>query len=300
MVLAMTERSLVSAKATLVIASIGYLVPRSGFDGVVHSVYARACNISCGESLLMLLSPDAPEGPTTLLLRNDSALDLRSCFQVGDAVVQSGARLLSNTADACASGATVWKPRALATRVEPSQLAVNLCAARARIAAQLEHGGSVLHREARPTCARVERACRDCELEQALLEATRLIGWGEGLTPAGDDFLVGLMSGLDALAVGSDARRGFLSRLGAAIAARTARTTRVAAHYLRLAAQGHFTANVHALRAALLSTNDVASVQRSVDAALRFGATSGADLATGMLSGVSAWCYPPSSDQGRL
>jgi hypothetical protein len=40
-------------------------------------------------------------------------------------------------------------------------------------------------------------------------------------------------------------------------------------------------------------------VERCVDGALTVGATSGADLATGMLSGISAWCYPPSSHGGR-
>ena len=43
-------------------------------------------------------------------------------------------------------------------------------------------------------CARVEQACRDGHFERALLDAVRLIGWGEGLTPAGDDFLVGLLA----------------------------------------------------------------------------------------------------------
>lgn len=77
--------------------------------------------------------------------------------------------------------------------------------------------------------------------------------------------------------------------LGAAIAARADHATALAAHYLRLAACGHFGADLHRLRHALVASHGVARVGQMADDALAAGATSGADLVAGLLAGVSAW-----------
>ena len=50
-------------------------------------------------------------------------------------------------------------------------------------------------------------ACRALDRERAARRIERLVGWGEGLTPAGDDFLIGLLAGLDALVHGEPRRR---------------------------------------------------------------------------------------------
>jgi hypothetical protein len=273
--------------------SVGYLVSGLPADGIVRSVHARACNISCGESLLTLLDSDAADGPTTLLLDSRGAIDLRACFRVGDAVLQREGRLRSPRVEVDLSRATEWRPDPMQAPAEPWQVLANLRVAAARLAARPRCRASVIHREGRAVCARLEQACRGCDFEAALPEATRLIGWGEGLTPAGDDFLVGLMAGLDALSGRSDARREFLSRLGVAIVLRLDRTTPLAAHYLRLAAQGHFGAGMHRLRNVLVSANEVAPLERFVDDTLAVGATSGADLLAGLLSGIFAWLEHP-------
>jgi len=285
---------LATARASLDIQSVGYLVPRPDFEGAVHSVHARACNIACGEVLLTLLTPGAPEGPTALVLRGGFALDLRRCFRPGDQVICRGGRLRSSAVDGDLSHAIVWKPSPLPDRTAAAQIDTNLSAARARIAS-MRDGRSILHREAHAVCRTLEEACRDCDIEPAERKAIRLIGWGEGLTPAGDDFLVGLMSGLGALADNSPVRRDFLKHFSGSIVAQLARTTLIAAHYLRLGAQGHFAANVHRLRSALLSANDIAVVRQCVDDALTLGATSGSDLVTGMVCGIAAWNHPQSS-----
>ena len=60
----------------LSVERIGYLVPAADFDGDVHSVFARACNIACGELLLTLVVPGLGDGPTTLRLGQDAPADL--------------------------------------------------------------------------------------------------------------------------------------------------------------------------------------------------------------------------------
>jgi hypothetical protein len=227
------------------------------------------------------------DGPTTLVL--DRVVDLRTCFDAGERVERHGDRLVTRRADVELADATHWRPEPLPAIGDPAQIAANLRIASARLAARLTRHASVIHREGRAACARLENACRELDADSALRNAIGLVGWGEGLTPAGDDFLVGVLAGLDALATGSPVRTAFLARIGNEIIAHADRTTDVAAHYLRLAAEGHFSGDLNRLRNALLSWDGVAHVGQLADDALAAGATSGSDLVAGLLAGVSAW-----------
>lgn len=261
--------------------SIGYLVPPS-FDGKVHSVFARACNFACGETLLSLTAEDVPVGPTTLVLAPGSAADLRSRYRVGDAIARRDDRLASPRTVVDLADAYIWRPDACPAIAERVQIEANLGRCRARLEARLPTHASVLHREARTICGEIERACSERDIDGLLVRATRLVGWGEGLTPAGDDFLVGLLAALQAT------RAPFARCFGHAIAARADRTTAIAAHALLLAADGHFSADLLTLRDALLSSHDFARLERLADRALDIGATSGVDRVTGLLAGISA------------
>ena len=161
-----------------------------------------------------------------------------------------------------------------------------------RLAQRRHRHSSVIDREASTAVAALEAACGQLDGEKASQHAKNLTGWGEGLTPAGDDFLVGLCAALNALAADNARRRAFLLSVGATIAASSSRTTPIAAHYLRLAAQGHFTADLIDLRDALLSEQRRERLLSVLDRALAVGATSGADSVTGVLAGLSAWYRP--------
>ena len=57
----------------MAIDSIGYLVPRGEFAGRIHSVFARACNVACGATLLTVCAAEACNGPATLRLAPGAA-----------------------------------------------------------------------------------------------------------------------------------------------------------------------------------------------------------------------------------
>jgi hypothetical protein len=134
------------------------------------------------------------------------------------------------------------------------------------------------------------------DVAAACESARSLVGLGAGLTPSGDDFLVGFLAG--AVASGHDAASALSSEL--ARAATLAQTTDVAASFLRHAARNEFSASVQGVaRALLLQQQDVenqaarpgakfSAVERETGRLLSFGATSGADCLLGVLSGVSA------------
>ena len=69
----------------------------------------------------------------------------------------------------------------------------------------------------------------------------------------------------------------------------TPRTTPIAAHYLRLAAGGHYTEPLLRLRRALLCEDNADVVDAALRSALAVGATSGADTVSGLSAGLRAW-----------
>ncbi len=110
-----------------------------------------------------------------------------------------------------------------------------------------------------------------------------LAGLGPGLTPAGDDFLVGLMAGLRVWPVilpqGWTAERVW--RLIVQVAAN--RTTLLSAAWLRHAAAGEFGEPWHELVNAL-AAGDEAAIQSAANRVLGTGATSGAHALAGFLA----------------
>jgi hypothetical protein len=153
---------------------------------------------------------------------------------------------------------------------------------------RLSHS-SIIHREGDGAITELREACRRLDVDGTAQYVTRLVGWGEGLTPAGDDFLVGLCAALRAQIGGRADRALFLLELSAAVTTQAHRTTPIAAHFLRLAARGHFNADVVHLVDALLGPRGIPDLAAALAAALESGATSGADMVTGIVAGLTAW-----------
>ena len=129
---------------------------------------------------------------------------------------------------------------------------------------------------------RLAEGLRRRDTERFVDGARRLIGLGEGLTPAGDDLLVG------SLAVARRFRPDFVLEnpaIGQALAnAAREGTTLVACEFLLEALEGRFSETV----IALLVAADVPGARVALDDLLALGATSGADTAAGMRLAVEA------------
>ncbi len=109
-----------------------------------------------------------------------------------------------------------------------------------------------------------------------LAAARRLVGLGEGLTPAGDDFLVGTLAALHRLGDGWPTRDMALRDAFIAHACRS--TPTVSAAFLCYAVAGHFSEPLRDL--AMADTGAAASAAAA--ALARMGATSGTDTLAGM------------------
>jgi hypothetical protein len=128
-----------------------------------------------------------------------------------------------------------------------------------------------LARIAAPGLAALARATRGRDAEAALTAARALIGLGPGLTPAGDDCLVGWLAGLWA---GGERDRALVASTGRGLlAAARERTGPLSCAFLAAAVAGAFAEPVRAF---------VARPDESrLAALLALGATSGADLLAG-------------------
>ncbi len=132
---------------------------------------------------------------------------------------------------------------------------------------------------ARPIVARLIVALETGDRSVAAEVAAHLIGLGPGLTPSGDDVLVGIEAALHATGRPS---AGFLAL---AMGDVEGRTTALAATLLRHAAAGEFAERLHTLLAVLLGSDDDA-IPAAIDRAVAWGATSGTDCLLGTLIGL--------------
>src|SRR3954453_17959542 len=126
--------------------------------------------------------------------------------------------------------------------------------------------------------AALRGAVRRADLDAALRTATRLIGLGPGLTPAGDDVLAGTTAGL--VLLGHPAAE----RFGAGVTALAAgRTTELSRALLRHAAAGRVSGEFAAVLRGLVGDGALAP---AIQALLATGSTSGRALGLGMCTAI--------------
>lgn len=117
-----------------------------------------------------------------------------------------------------------------------------------------------------------------------------LLGLGEGLTPAGDDLILGMMSAFahcrPALEPSLAAKTDRLNQCVDATAAQA--TTRISANYLRLGALGEFSERLSNTASALLDESASShAVGTAIVRLLESGHSSGTDSATGLYLGMT-------------
>jgi hypothetical protein len=278
--------------------SAGGQAPRGRFNGAVHSVFRQACNIRVDDGrLLALLAPhlcNVPHGvrvdvPDGFGFSRQVAFGQRvGCRADVLRVAGGGLSIDLGTAQA-------WRGELPAGGVDLTS--ANVAAAwraawrtlqqcRPRIdSRELEFAARAVELEG----VRLARAARDLQFDQAARALDGLIGCGPGLTPSGDDLVVGILAGLWTTRSNLPARRPFLDGLCAAVVSAAAATGDISRAYLMLAAQGLFAEPLTTLAWYLGGGAAVADVEVATMAALRVGHTSGADGAFGMLLGLAAW-----------
>ena len=293
------------------------IVKRGSLTGQVLANYHRACNLvtSDGE-IIALVSPAIGNGPLNIVIEDGRALEhvkpgVPAVFSddqliLGDFVVVllHGARLWTpDTNWECLTNQrSKWEDNLAALRdwLSQNDFAKGLTSVilEAKDPESREDGTRPLHSRAFLALARkgikgLLQALQDRNRLRIRENVALLAGLGPGLTPAGDDYLVGLMAGLRVWP-------GPLGNSGLSpeeicqiiLEATEGKTTLLSTAFLRSAKEGLFGENWHELLAALARNErekdergvEAIGVQRAARRILSSGATSGAYALAGFLS----------------
>ncbi|MGW7823910.1 DUF2877 domain-containing protein [Streptomyces puniciscabiei] len=271
--------------------SRAYLVPDSDATGTVHSVFATACNLAVAGTLVTVHDAGAPHTPTSVRMRSCATGAWSPRAQAGDPV-RFRAGVLSFSGHVCdLRRLSVWAPGPVPQPVDAAAVGrLAGCVGRAREQHLRGRGFPAFELEARAE-----------ELQAALHSGPsatdgavrRLIGFGPGLTPAGDDLLVGLMAMLYRLRPVLPSAGQALRAIVHAVRRDAHRTTDISAHHLRLAAAGAFGEPITGLLDAIAGGAARTVVAARTEDVLRLGASSGADAVAGVVLGVRALVPPP-------
>ncbi|OIQ11098.1 hypothetical protein MOOTH_19700 [Moorella thermoacetica] len=109
-----------------------------------------------------------------------------------------------------------------------------------------------------------------------------LLGLGPGLTPSGDDLLVGYMSGLDLISTISSRAREIKKMMQSNVLSSLARTNEISQTHFRWACRGYYMEPLTALLKAIAG-GDPEAVGNNMKELLARGASSGTDTAIGLL-----------------
>jgi len=243
----------------------------------VLSVHRRALNLLDDAGLIIaVVTPEIGDGPFHIVLDQSIAFDFAATGQEG---VWQGASLTLGTHRFDWARAQPWNPHLASISIPPPALtALRDCVQGTRVFQERWQGMD------RRAIARMQsgvgaiiRGMRDEGRESLRWGVSRLIGLGPGLTPAGDDVLLGMLARL-----WLDAAQPAVTELGQCTLDAAAMTTRISRAWLQYAVRGQFDARWHALRKALLTVDDRA-ICDAAQRILSVGASSGPQALAGFL-----------------
>lgn len=272
--------------------SVGARVPPRA-RARVHSVFLRACNIEteAGE-LVTVVSPGSGNLPHGIRcaapfarLRQGQAANLESAtlhFPAAQILVDfSRAAVWNGRVAAVSPGLRGAEAQRVLRDHAPDQGVALALFSSARLHSALER--ALLARMARtlPILARATET-RDAGAVVSALSA--LVGLGPGLTPAGDDFIVGYLAALWSRSRHEPGIAALLRALAVPVGQMSLLTNAISRQMLLDALQGHFAERLTEVVRCICAVGDVAGATMR---ALEVGHSSGADALCGLLFGYS-------------
>jgi hypothetical protein len=249
------------------------LLDQKPFAARVLAAFDQACDLVTPQGdILALVSPPVGDGPLNVVVEAEPG-DLASA-EPGTPARLDGLTIEIGRLRIALDAAKIWEPHPewSALRARREAVEARLPALRA-IALHHAPAGSLL---TTPIVGAPPDATWPAGVAQLQDTAERLAGLGGGLTPAGDDFLAGLMLWAWLAHPGPE-------QLGHTLAEAAApRTTTLSAAFLRAAARGECDAAWHRLLVAL-SAGRESDLAPAIRAVLAHGATSGADMLAGFM-----------------
>ena len=289
--------------------SIGYAVPRTDFDATIHSVFHSAINLRLnkGGNLLTLVTSneaDLPQG-----IRVDTPDDFSfEIFRAGESVTcrDDILRFASSALTIDLRGAESFSCALSALHVDmtlPSVAEAWRCVWQALNERQIQLNAEIIAQDLFRSDETIRSGVphKAGEAMRGIFAATRqfdlaaasslnaLIGLGAGLTPSGDDLLVGYLAGLWCTVRDRPERLQFVSDLGKEINRLSQQTTDISRTYLYHASRGQVSSRLADLAEKICQGEKSDRLFAAAKSAMQVGHTSGLDTVTGLLIGLVAW-----------
>ena len=281
-----------------------YLPPR--FVGKVQSVFSRAFNIRTEENeLISIVAREKRNGPNRILLKLSEDEDFISFgIKRGTKTVGNTQRISIDNGNFLVSlgKAKKWlsKIEIREVRLGP-QVKNNLTRLQKDFSIEKERNKktspitrgepcfrtpfeSSISGELRVRTQGLIKSVEERNLPQVSRNIKKLIGFGEGLTPSGDDFLVGFLASLHFLK--DSGLWPLLKKIKRIISLEKGKTTFLSGKFLEYASEGRFPEIIRDLIRTILS-GDREEVEKATRKCLVFGATSGRETILGVSGGLS-------------
>ena len=295
-------------------ASLGEAVPRENFAARIHSVFASAINLRLAheDRLITVLISDHYELPQGIRIAT-KALSLQS-LTVNLRAAARGVilRFDSSPLTVDLRGAPVWK-------CHVPELGMDIQSPAAQrgwttawdalnkgqrlkntdiIAKDLfqAHVDSPLSQRMSRFAMQLIASAAQFDVEGSIHAAGKMIGLGPGVTPSGDDILVGFLTGLWSTAGQNQTRLSFIRAFGNSLMQIAKQTNEISRTYLYHATHGQFSSSLSTLAESIATGGPV---EKTMEASMQVGHSSGMDSVTGLLIGLFVWNQDPPSPAGK-
>jgi hypothetical protein len=270
----------------------GVGVPAGDFAGRVAEVHTRAVLIKLAEGgCVTLLGGELGRQPRGVSLDLPEDISLRQLLSANaECAKRCGVVRFAGSALAIdLRGAPQWRSGIAALNFDCRSGAVARANRTARLALEQDGRSQELCDIAGAKLDRLSHSIRVRDPSAAERVIGELIGLGEGKTPAGDDYLVGIFAALWSCAPG----RAFAAALAPALITLAALTSDLSSLYLSEAAKGEVSERLANVAAGICAGSSEDVVGNAVNKALGVGHSSGAAGIFGLLNGYAACAGAP-------
>lgn len=275
------------------------LLQQNLFEGVVHSVFHRVLNIHIpsGDFLFTIASDTLDNAPFTMRVRLGDPVDFCTLAETGIHVTagKAGVRL-GETLFAALDRPVLWQPKLLAFPPDRRLIDFNLQVLQERLRALstgcgmagLFSDGSANGIFERTLSERANKLLEALDekdasgIDQAIFG---VIGLGPGLTPSGDDFLLGMIC---CGHVPGAPFAAYADVFSSSVLQHRLRTNDLSYAALLHGANGQMRECIAECINALMYEGDTAALHMAIDRVIQIGSTSGSDICAGIYFGLLA------------
>jgi hypothetical protein len=280
--------------------SIGSAVPQDNFNATIQSLFDSSLNLRLEheDRLITILISDHYELPQGIRL--DKKIPLHS-LTVGLRAASRGGvlRFDSSPLTIDLRGAPIWDGRlsTLTGNIEQAwsitwqTLNEGQSQKKTELVAEYlfrSDQGPLLTRKLSHPVHKLITAAQRFDSNASAEAAHEMIGLGPGVTPSGDDILIGFLAGLHSMAGNNKERQAFIQAFGSAIFLLLKETNDISRTYIQHAIKGEFSSSFVTLIDAIRE-GEQQQLLTSTKNAMCVGHSSGMDSLTGLLIGLASW-----------